>query len=101
MGRAGGAAGTGLVRSPNEPELLLVEQHTVDRVQHGAQASSYFRHLNPKYTVSFGFQPCLPAQVVCGLRLVPMDGAVDFDRQSRRMARSRRSRVRLAVGAGT
>src|SRR5205823_13263025 len=55
----------------------------VDRVQHVAQASRYFRHLNPKYTVSFGFEPCLPAQVVCRLRLVPMDRTVDFNRQSR------------------
>jgi len=66
-----------------KPELLLLKQHTVDRVQYVRQAASDFGYRNPKHSVSLGLEPCLPAQVVCGARLVPMDRAVDFNRQSR------------------
>jgi len=63
--------------------LLLLKQHTLDRVHYVRQTASDFGYRNPKHSVSLGLEPCLPAKVVCGARLVPMDRAVDFNRQSR------------------
>src|SRR5205809_1409812 len=84
-----GLAGTRLARKARfstETKLLLLQQHTVDRVDHVGQASSDFGYGDAQHSVSFSLKPGLPAHVVSTPRLVPVDRAVDFNRQSGRVA---------------